>query len=72
MDDPKYVVVAMLDEPKGTKDTYGFATAGWTAGPVVNKVVSRVGPILGVMPDETRDVDVSELMPLVAPVTKGH
>src|SRR3546814_6938446 len=28
MDNLRYVVVAMLDEPKGTKDTYGFATAG--------------------------------------------
>ncbi|MFW2828622.1 peptidoglycan D,D-transpeptidase FtsI family protein [Sphingomonas sp. ID0503] len=72
MDDPKYIVLAMLDEPKGTKETYGFATAGWNAGPVVGKVIARVGPMLGVMPDENRDIDVSQLMPLVAPVTKGH
>jgi cell division protein FtsI (penicillin-binding protein 3) len=72
MDDPKFVVLAMLDEPKGIKETYGFATAGWNAGPVVGRVISRVGPMLGVLPDETRDIDVSQLMPLVAPITKGH
>src|SRR3546814_12915613 len=57
MDNPRYVVVAMLDEPKGTKDTYGFATAGWNTAPVVSKVVSRIGPILGVVPTERKDAD---------------
>ena len=33
--------------------------------PVVRKVVTRAGPMLGVFPDESRDVDVSELIPLV-------
>src|SRR3546814_14952522 len=57
IDNPRYVVVAMLDEPKGTKDTYGFATAGWNTAPVVSKVVSRIGPILGVVPTERKDAD---------------
>src|SRR3546814_1708008 len=51
MDNPRYVVVAMLDEPKGTKDTYGFATAGWNTAPVGSKVVSGIGPILGLVPN---------------------
>jgi cell division protein FtsI (penicillin-binding protein 3) len=54
MTEPRYVVLALLDEPKGTKQTFGFATAGWTAAPVVSRVVSRIAPILGVAPvDET-------------------
>lgn len=57
MDNPRYVVIAMLDEPKGTKETYGFATAGWNAAPVMSRVVSRIGPILGVVPDEHKDVN---------------
>jgi cell division protein FtsI (penicillin-binding protein 3) len=56
----------MLDAPKGTADTYGFTSAAWTAAPVVSRVVSRVGPLLGVYPDAQRDVDVSELLPLIA------
>jgi cell division protein FtsI (penicillin-binding protein 3) len=65
MDNPRYVVIAMLDAPKATKDTYGFTTAAWTAAPVVSKVISRSGPLLGVIPSETRDIDVAELVPLV-------
>lgn len=65
MDRPRYVVIAMLDEPKGTADTYGFASAAWTAGPVIKNVISRIGPMLGVIPDDRRDVDESDLLPLL-------
>ena len=65
MDDPRYVVIAMLDAPKGTADTFGFTTAAWTAAPVVSKVISRTGPLLGVIPSDSRDIDVSVPMALV-------
>jgi len=65
MDRPRYVVIAMLDEPQGTLATSGQRTAAWNAAPVVARVVPRIGPILGVMPDETRDVDISDLRPLI-------
>jgi cell division protein FtsI (penicillin-binding protein 3) len=65
MDDPKYIVLAMMDEPKGTPETFGLRTAAWTAAPVVKRVIERTGPMLGVLPDEHRDVDISELMPLL-------
>jgi cell division protein FtsI (penicillin-binding protein 3) len=66
MDDPRYVVITMMDAPKGTSDTYGFTSAAWTAAPVVSRVISRVGPLLGVFPDARRDVDVSDLLPLIS------
>ncbi len=50
MNDPRYVVFALLDEPKGNESTRGFATSGWTAAPVVSRVISRIGPLLGVDP----------------------
>jgi cell division protein FtsI (penicillin-binding protein 3) len=65
MDNPRYIIVAMLDEPRGTAESGFQRTAGWTAAPVVNKTVMRVGPQLGIFPDTHRDVDVSELMPLL-------
>lgn len=66
MDHPRYVVIAMLDEPQGTAATSGQRTAAFNAAPIVGRVVPRIGPLLGVMPDDTRDVDISDLAPLVA------
>ena len=65
MDNPRYIIIAMLDEPKGTAESGFQRTAGWTAAPVVNRTVMRIGPQLGIIPDTHRDVDVSELMPLL-------
>ena len=48
--DPRYLILVMVDEPQGTKETYGFATAGWTAAPSVSRIASQIGPILGVPP----------------------
>ncbi len=65
MDRPRYVIIAMLDEPQGTVATSGQRTAAWNAAPIVGKVVPRIGPLLGVMPDASRDIDISDLSPLV-------
>ncbi|HEU5481529.1 MAG TPA: penicillin-binding protein 2 [Sphingomicrobium sp.] len=65
MDDPRYVIVVMLDEPKATAETYGFRTAGWNVAPVVSKTVSRIAPMLGITPDKQREPDMSEVLPFV-------
>lgn len=68
MDRPRYVVIAMLDEPKGTAASSYQRTAAWNAAPIVGRLVPRIGPLLGVMPDATHDIDLSDLAPLVG----GH
>jgi cell division protein FtsI (penicillin-binding protein 3) len=65
MDDPRYVIVAMLDEPKATAETYGFRTAGWNVAPVIGKTVSRIAPMLGVRPNKTREPNMSEVLPFI-------
>jgi cell division protein FtsI (penicillin-binding protein 3) len=50
-DAPRYALLVMLDEPKPTKDTHGFRTSGWNAAPVTGKIVARIAPLLGVVPD---------------------
>ncbi len=63
MDDPQYIVLAILDEPKGTKDTYGYATGGWTAAPVVSAVIGEMAPLLNIMPaDKDAAGDIRKAM----------
>ncbi len=65
MDAPRYVVIAMLDSPKGTAETFGLTTAAWTAAPVVKRVITRTAPMLGVYPDETKEVALGDVSPLL-------
>lgn len=65
MDHPRYVVLAMIDEPQKTAGNSYQRTAAWNAAPVVGRVIPRIGPMLGIMPDESRDIDISDLVPLI-------
>lgn len=49
MDDPQYLVLVVIDEPKPEKDI-GAATAGLNAAPTVGAIIRRIAPMLGVMP----------------------
>lgn len=72
MDRPRYVVVAMMDEPQGTEATSFQRTAAWNAAPVVGRLIPRIGPLLGIMPDETRDIDISDLKSLIPQGAEGE
>ena len=72
MDKPRYVVIAMLDSPKGSAASSGQTTAAYTAAPVVAKVIARAGPMLGIYPDNNVDVDLSDMMPLLWKPKGGH
>ena len=60
MDRPRYVVFAMVDEPKATKKTFGYATGGWVAAPVVGRVVERMAPLVGVRPRPAAEEEGAE------------
>lgn len=59
MDDPQYAMVILVDEPKNENPQRG-RTAGWNAGEVSGRIVSRVSPLLGIRPnfDERIDRDI--------------
>jgi cell division protein FtsI (penicillin-binding protein 3) len=63
MEAPRYVVLVMLDSPRPSAATSGQTTAAWTAAPVVARVISRTGPLLGIIPDMSRDIPTGDLMP---------
>jgi cell division protein FtsI (penicillin-binding protein 3) len=49
IDDPQYVVLTVLDEPKPEKDG-ASAVAGLNATPTAGNIIRRIAPMLGVMP----------------------
>ena len=48
---PRYVVCVVVDEPKGTKETFGYATGGWVAAPAVGRIVQRTAGVMGIAPE---------------------
>jgi cell division protein FtsI (penicillin-binding protein 3) len=54
IDAPRYAILVMVDEPKGTKKSYGFATGGWVAAPAAGRIVESMAPLLGMKPKAVR------------------
>jgi cell division protein FtsI (penicillin-binding protein 3) len=50
MDAPRYLLLTILDEPKGLPETHGFATSGWNAAPVTGRIIERIGSMLDLSP----------------------
>jgi cell division protein FtsI (penicillin-binding protein 3) len=51
MNAPRYAVYMMLDEPHADASTHGYATAGWVSAPAAGRVIARIGPMLGLLPE---------------------
>jgi cell division protein FtsI (penicillin-binding protein 3) len=49
-DKPRYVFLAIYDEPKGYAESGGYSTAAWNAGITTGKLIERAAPILGLPP----------------------
>lgn len=55
VNNPRYAILVMVDEPHGTKASYGYATGGWVSAPVVGRVVQRMAPLMGMRPNFHED-----------------
>ncbi|HIE19948.1 MAG TPA: penicillin-binding protein 2, partial [Rhodospirillales bacterium] len=51
MNAPRYIVLVMVDEPRGNKRTFNYATGGWVAAPAVGRIVQRMASLIGMAPD---------------------
>jgi len=58
--DPQYVVFLMLDNPQPTKETFGFAGAGWTAAPLARNIISRMAALYSLPPYDEDDINIRE------------
>ena len=65
INNPRYLVLAMIDEPKGNKRTFGYATGGWVAAPLAGRIIKQVGPLMGINP-------VDENLPEIRNATEIH
>lgn len=70
--DPKYVVLVMVDEPKGQKFSHGYATGGWVAAPAVKRIVERSAPLLGVAPVNMNAPEIRRDLLVDLPDTGGR
>jgi cell division protein FtsI (penicillin-binding protein 3) len=62
MNAPRYAVYMMLDEPKANASTHGYATAGWVIAPSVGKVIARIAPMLGLLPDLDHKAQIDQAL----------
>ena len=52
INDPKYILFLLLDEPEGIEETHGYATAGYNVAPTFSNIVTRIAPMLDIIPSE--------------------
>lgn len=53
--EPKYLIYVLLDDPQGNKSTFGFATAGYTVTPFINKIITRIVALHNLKPVEVNE-----------------
>jgi cell division protein FtsI (penicillin-binding protein 3) len=71
MNDPRYAVYFMLDEPQGNKETGGYSTAGQVSAPGAGKVIARIGPMLGLFPDIQHEPEIQASLSIPMEPARG-
>ena len=59
---PRYVILIMLDEPKGIKETFGFSTGGWTSAPIAGNIIKRISPLVGILPMDEKSSAIQSVL----------
>ena len=52
MNDPKFLILVSLDEPKGTAETGGYATGGMVSAPSVRGIIESIVSLYGILPGD--------------------
>ncbi|MEI6203043.1 MAG: penicillin-binding protein 2 [Enhydrobacter sp.] len=52
MNDPKFLILVSLDEPKGTAETGGYATGGMVSAPSVKSIIESIVSLYGILPGD--------------------
>ena len=71
INDPRYLVMALLDEPHiGAKA--GGATGGLTAAPAVRRIVERMAPLVGIQPVDENSPEIRRSLVVGLPSPQGR
>jgi cell division protein FtsI (penicillin-binding protein 3) len=62
INDPKYLILTIIDEPRPNKQSHGYATAGWTVAPTTSRIIQRIAPLLGVQPVDESSPEVQRAL----------
>src|ERR1700722_61529 len=62
INDPQYVILTLVDEPHGNKESHGYATAGWTVAPATGRIIQRIAPLLGVAPVDENSPEIKRAL----------
>jgi cell division protein FtsI (penicillin-binding protein 3) len=71
MNADRYFVFILLDSPKPTKETAGFAMGAQTAAPATGRLVERIAPYLGVKRAPVNLLTDTKPIPVSGPVDTG-
>lgn len=66
MNDPQYVILVTIDDPKPHAKSYGYATAGWTAAPAAARVIAGMSAVLAIAPKPDMPDPADALTPYLA------
>jgi cell division protein FtsI (penicillin-binding protein 3) len=72
MNDPRYLVLVMLDEPHGNAQSAGQATAGMVVAPAVRRIVERMAPIVGILPVDEDSPEIRRSLMVGSPIPPGR
>ena len=72
MQAPRFAVYMMLDEPKANASTHGYATAGWVSAPAAGRVIARIGPMLGLLPDIANAAQINQALYIPLQPPRGY
>ena len=67
LNDPRFVVMVMVDEPQGRGSGGGRATGGWVAAPAVRRFVLNAAPILDVAPVDEESPELRQILEVNLP-----
>ena len=72
MNAPHYAVYFMLDEPHGNKSTGGYSTAGAVSAPAAGRVIAKIAPMLGLLPDTAEIPAISAALSIPLQPGRGY